>query len=42
MSDESCNCGCNSTPETETKKSDDCSCGCGGTGETESKEDAVV
>ncbi len=26
MSDESCNCGCNSKPENE--KSEECTCGC--------------
>ena len=27
MSDESCNCGCNSKPEAE--KTEECTCGCG-------------
>ena len=27
MSDESCNCGCNTKPEAE--KTDECTCGCG-------------
>ena len=27
MSDESCNCGCNTKPEVE--KTEECTCGCG-------------
>ena len=27
MSDESCNCGCNTKPDTE--KTEECTCGCG-------------
>jgi hypothetical protein len=29
MSDDSCNCGCNSKPEND--KTDECTCGCGST-----------
>ncbi len=35
MSDDSCNCGCNTPPQTET--TDDCTCGCECCGDAEPK-----
>ena len=44
MSDESCSCGCNTTPATSTpnQSTDDCTCGCGPTAEKEPKEAEVA
>jgi hypothetical protein len=39
MSDESCSCGCNTTPAKES--TDDCTCGCGSRSEKEPKEAEV-
>jgi hypothetical protein len=40
MSDESCTCGCSTSPPTET--TDECTCGCGSTAEKEPKEGVVA
>jgi hypothetical protein len=40
MSDESCNCGCSTKPETET--TEECNCGCGSSSEAEPKEESVA
>jgi hypothetical protein len=37
MSDDSCNCGCSTTPEPATEPADDCACGCECCGEAEPK-----
>ena len=37
MSDDSCTCGCTTTPATETK--DQCGCGCAGGAANEPKEE---
>ena len=39
MTDDSCACGCSTTPENETE--DDCTCGCGGS-EHAPQEDVVA
>ena len=42
MSDESCNCGCSSTPAETTKTTEQCNCGCGERSQEQPKKEQPV